>query len=52
MIYTKIQSQSCLGSGEEDFYVFLPYVAMEAILFRDVKPFEQIINEPSTESLM
>ena len=31
--YTKIQPQSFLGSGEEDFQVFLPYMGMAVILF-------------------
>ena len=31
MLYTKIQPQSFLGSGEEDFWVFLPYMGMAAI---------------------
>ena len=30
MIYTKIQPQSFLGSGDEDFKVFLPYMGMAA----------------------
>ena len=33
MLYTKIQSQSFLGSREDDFKVFLPYMGMAAILF-------------------
>ena len=32
MLYTKIQPRSFLGSGEEDFQVFLPYMGMVAIL--------------------
>ena len=28
MLYTKIQPKSFLGSGEEDFSVFLPYMGM------------------------
>ena len=28
MLYTKIQPQSFLGSGEEDFEEFLPYIDM------------------------
>ena len=42
MLYTKIQPQSFLGSGEEDFKVFLPYMEMAAILFNCTEPFEQI----------
>ena len=41
MLYTKIQPWSFLGSGEEDFEVFLPYMGMAAILLNDVEPFEQ-----------
>ena len=33
MLYTKIQSQTFLDSGEEDFKVFLTYLGMAAILF-------------------
>ena len=33
MLYTKIQPQSFLGSGEEDFKEFLSYMDMVAILF-------------------
>ena len=43
MLYTKIQPQSFLGSGE-DFQVFLSYMGMAAILFDGEKPFEQIGN--------
>ena len=32
LLYTKIQPQSFLSSGEEDFEVFLPYMGMKAIL--------------------
>ena len=32
MIYAKIQPEGVLGSGEEDFYRFLPYMGMAAIL--------------------
>ena len=49
MLYTKIQSQSFLGSGEEDFQVFLPYMDMAAILFNCPEPSEQIGNTLSTE---
>ena len=31
-IYAKIQPQGILGSGEDDFYRFLPYMTMAAIL--------------------
>ena len=40
MLYTKIQPQSFLGSGEEDFQEFLPYMDMAAILFNCAEPFE------------
>ena len=42
MLYIKVQPQSFLGSGEEDFEVFLPYMGMVAILFNGVEPLEQI----------
>ena len=48
-LYTKIQSQSFLDSGEEDFQEFLPYMDMTAILFNCVEPFEQIDNTLLTE---
>ena len=44
MLYTKIQSQSFLGSGEEDFKASLPYIVMAAILFNGVEPFKQNVN--------
>ena len=44
MLYTKIQPQSFLGSGEENFYVFLPKMGMAAILFSSAKLFEQIVS--------
>ena len=47
MLYTKIQSQSKLGSGEEDFYVFLPYMGKSAWL-NDLD-LEQIFNPLLTE---
>ena len=49
MLYTKIQPQSFLGSGEEDFQEFLPYMDMAAILFNCAEPFEEIGNTLSTE---
>ena len=51
VLYTKIQPQSFLGSGE-DFWVFLPYMGMAAILFNGTEPFEQIGNTLSTEGPM
>ena len=44
MLYIMIQLQSFLGSGEEDFQEFLPYMDMVAILFNCAVPFEQIVN--------
>ena len=49
MLYTKIQPQTFLGSGEEDFQEFLPYMDMLAIFFNCAEPFEQIGNTLSTE---
>ena len=48
MLYTKIQPQSSLRSGE-DFQEFLPYMDMAAILFDCAEPFEQIGNTLSTD---
>ena len=39
MNYAKIQPQSILGSGEEDFSMFLPYMGMAAILVNELRPF-------------
>ena len=52
MLYTKIQPQSFLSTGGEDFQVFLLYMGMAAILFNDAEPFEQSVNIPSTEGPM
>ena len=43
MLYTKIQSQNFLSSGEEDFKCFTIY-GHGAALFNGVEPFEQIAN--------
>ena len=51
-LYTKIQPQSFLGSGEEDFKVFLPYMGIAAILFNCEEPFKQIGNTILTECPM
>ena len=51
MLYTKIQPQSFLGSGEEHFQEFLPYMDMAAILFNCAEPFERIGNTFSTEGI-
>ena len=32
MLYTTIQPQNFLASGEEDFKVFLPYIEMATIV--------------------
>ena len=52
ILYTKIQPESFLGSGEEDFYAFLPYMGMLAILFNGTEPIKQIVNILSIEGLM
>ena len=55
MLYTKFPPQSFIGSGEEDFKCFLPYLpymSMAAILFSSAKLFEQIISITSTEGPM
>ena len=44
MLYTKTQSQSFLASEEEDIWVFLPYMAIVAILFSGTGPFKQIVS--------
>ena len=49
MLYTKIQPHSFLGSREEDFQEFLPYMDMAAILFNRAEPLEQNDNTLSTE---
>ena len=49
MLYTKIQPQSFLSTGEEDFYMFLPYMGIAAILFNDAEPSEQSVKISSTE---
>ena len=40
MLYTMIQPQTLLGSGEEEFQEFLPYMSMVVILFNCMEPFE------------
>ena len=49
MLFTKIQPQSFLSTGEEAFQEFLPYMDMMSILFNCAEPFEQIGNTLSTE---
>ena len=39
MTYAKIQPQGILGSGVEDFWRFLPYMGMAAILVNGPWPF-------------
>ena len=39
MTYAKIQLQGVLGSAEEDFERFLPYMGMAAILVNEPWPF-------------
>ena len=46
MLYTKIQPQSFLSSGEE---VFLPYKGIATILFSGMELFDQILNILSKE---
>ena len=49
MLYTKIQLQNFLGSGEEDFQEFQPYMDMAANLFSGAEPVKQAGNTLSTE---
>ena len=41
MLHTKFQGHPSIGSGEEDFLRFLPYMGMGAILVMWPRPFEQ-----------
>ena len=50
MMDTKIQGHWPFGSGEEDFFRFLPYIAMVAILVMWPRPFEQTFVSPSHRS--
>ena len=43
MLHTKFQGHWSIGSGEEDFLRFLPYMGMAAILVMWPGPFEQIL---------
>ena len=52
MLYTKIQLQSFLGSGEKDIKVFLPHMGMAPILFNGEEPFKQIVKTLSTDGSM
>ena len=49
MLYTEIQPQSFLSSGEKIFLSVLPYMGMASILLNGADPFEQIVNILSTE---
>ena len=46
MLHTKFQGHRSIGSGEEDFLRFLPYMGMAAILVMWPKPFEQLFVPP------
>ena len=47
MLLTKFQCHRPIGSGEEDFLMFLPYMGMAAILVMWPGPFEQTFVPPS-----
>ena len=49
-MHTKIQGHWLFGSGEEDFFRFLPYMAMAAILVMWPGPFEQTFVPSSHRS--
>ena len=46
MLHTKFQGHRSIGSGEEDFLRFLPYMDMAAILVMWPEPFEQLFVPP------
>ena len=46
MLHTKFQGHRSIGSGEEDFLRFLPYMGMAAILVMSPRPFEQFFIPP------
>ena len=50
MMHTKFQCHQPLGSREEDFLRFLPYMVMAAILVMWPGPFEQTFVPPSYRS--
>ena len=50
MMHIKIQGHWPFGSREEDFFRFLPYMAMAAILVMWPGPFEQTFVPPSHRS--
>ena len=47
MLHTNFKGHWPLGSGEEDFLMFLPYMGMAAILVMWPGPFEQPFIPPS-----
>ena len=47
MVHTKFQGHWSIGSGEEDFLRFLPYMGMAAILVMWPGPFEQLFVPPT-----
>ena len=47
MLDTKFQGRRPFGSGEADFWRFLPYMVMVAILVMWPGPFEQTFIPPS-----
>ena len=47
MLHTKFQGHWSIGSGEEDFLRFLPYMGMAAMLVMWPAPFEQLFVPPS-----
>ena len=49
-MHTKIQGHRLFGSGEEDFFRFLPYMRMAAILVMWPGPFEQPFVPPPHRS--
>ena len=46
MLHIKFQGHRSIGSGEEDFLRFLPYMGMVAILVMWPEPFEQLFVPP------
>ena len=52
ILYTKIQPQNLLGSGDEMFKACLIYMDMTAILFKVVEPYQQIVNILATDDPM
>ena len=46
MLHTKFQGHRSIGSGEEEFLRFLPYMGMAAILVMWPEPFEQLFIPP------